>query len=351
MSLTILILFITIILLSLFFDFTNGFHDSSNIVSTIISTRALSPAKALMLAAVAEFIGAYFLGTAVAKMIGKGIVSPAAISEWRSLYVILATLIGAISWNLITWKFGIPSSSSHALIGGLIGSMVIAKGFGIINWKNVVTVFAVLITSPLIGAVSSALLTKVLAWSFRFAPPQANEFFKKSQIFSSLALALSHGTNDAQKTMGIVTLSVLIIGPERFPLWVTDYGRLHAGSGGFIVPNWVIVICSLAIALGIASGGWTIIKTLGRGIYKIKPMNGFAAQTGSALVIYLSAISGFPVSTTQIVTSSIMGSGAAERYKAVRWGIMGNILLTWFITIPCTAIISGTVYLIIKIFI
>ncbi len=315
----------------------------------MISSRAISPKYALLMAAAAEFIGAFFLGTAVAKMMGKGIVDPAMLQEWQAVYIIIATLIGAIAWNLITWKFGIPSSSSHALIGGLVGSFVVAKGFNIINWWNVLKIFGVLISSPLIGGFGSAIVTKLFLRLFRYAPPQANTLFKRLQIVSSMGLALSHGTNDAQKTMGIITLTMLILGPENFPGFLTNYGKLHSGAGGFVVPQWVIISCSLAIALGIASGGWTIIKTLGSKLYKVKPINGLSAQTGSAFVIYLAAITGFPVSTTQIVSSSIMGSGAAERFKAVRWGVIGNILITWIITIPCSAIIGAISYYVIKI--
>lgn len=342
-----IIALLVVTVLALFFDFSNGFHDSSNIVATMISSRAISPGKALAMAAIAEFIGAYFLGTAVAKMMGKGIVDPQLLQTFDAIWIIVATLIGAIAWNMLTWYFGIPSSSSHALIGGMIGAFLVAKQTTtIINWSNVLLIFGVLVSSPLVGGLAAALVTRASYWLFRYAPPAANNFFKKLQIFSSLGLALSHGTNDAQKTMGIITLAMLIVMPYYpLPGWMTDDGMLNNSATGFVVPHWVIIACSLAIALGISTGGWSIIKTLGGKLYKVKPINGFAAQAGSGLVIYLAAYVGFPVSTTQIVSSSIMGSGASERPKAVRWGVIGNIMLTWFLTIPAAAIIGGLAYL------
>lgn len=325
--------------LAVFFDFSNGFHDSSNIVATMVSSGAMSPQSALITAAVFEFVGAFFLGTAVARTIGKGIVEPSSIT----IDVVLATLIGAISWNLATWYFGMPSSSSHALIGGLLGTVYLSAGKQAIKWFVLDSVILILVISPIIGMLTGYFSTRIMFSLFpNIRPSRANYAFKRLQILSSIWLALSHGTNDAQKTMGVITLSLAIL----YPLAPEKINFMYSPSpdGVFFVPTWVILICSLAIALGIASGGWRIIKTLGLKLYKIRPVHGFCSQASSGAVIYLSAIFGFPVSTTQIISSSVMGAGSAQRVNAVRWGMVKNILLTWLITIPASALISGLIY-------
>lgn len=345
-----LILAVITVTLALFFDFSNGFHDSSNIVATMISSRAISPKWALIIACFFEFVGAFFLGTAVAATIGKGIVDPAAFTGTSGVLIVIAALIGAIAWNMGTWYFGIPSSSSHALIGGMIGAFIFARGFdfsawtfswtlgaGAIMWGKVVQIFLVLVFSPLLGGFAGYCFMKLTVWVFRYAPPAANTFFKRMQILSSIGLALSHGTNDAQKTMGVVTMCLIML---RF--------QSADATGQFHVQGWVIFACACAIAAGIATGGWTIIKTLGMKLFKVRPVHGFSAQTCSAAVIYASSLFGFPVSTTQVVSSSIMGTGAGQRFNAVRWGVIGNIMTTWVLTIPCSALVGGIAYFVIR---
>ena len=337
--------------LALFFDFSNGFHDSSNIVATMISSRAISPKWALIIASVFEFIGAFFLGTAVAATMGKGIVDPTEFTGHAGVLIVIGTLIGAIAWNMLTWYFGIPCSSSHALIGGMLGSFIFAAGFDftgytfsfwegakVIHWPKVGQIFVILITSPLIGGISGYLFMCATSRLFRYAPPAANTLFKRLQVVTSIGLALSHGTNDAQKTMGIITMSLIILG----------FQPGEAAGAKFYVQNWVILACSAAIALGIATGGWTIIKTLGMKLFKVRAIHGFSSQTCSAGVLYATAVMGFPVSTTQIISSSIMGCGAAQRANAVRWGVIGNILITWIVTIPASAILGGGAYFVIR---
>ena len=314
--------------IALIFEFVNGFHDSSNIVATIINFRAMSPRKALLLAAIAEFLGPFIFGTAVATTIGSGIVDLKIIN----ISVIFSALIGAIIWNLITWHFGIPSSSSHALIGGLIGSVAISAGIDKIHSGGVLKIVLVLFTSPLIGAFFGFLITKITMHFTRNATPHINEVFKKSQIISSIALALSHGANDAQKTMGIITMSLVILGFQTV----------------FVVPIWVILVCALCMALGIASGGWRIIKTVGNKIFRIRPIDGFNAQLASSAVILSAALIGGPVSTTHVVSSSIIGVGTGVSPSKVRWLVVNDIITAWVITLPISALISALVYLLIN---
>jgi PiT family inorganic phosphate transporter len=318
---------ITVIVLSLAFDFLNGVHDSSNVVATMISTRALSPRKALAMTAVAEFSGPFIFGVAVAKTIGHDIVSSEVITE----YVLVAALLSAILWNLLTWYLGFPSSSSHALIGGLVGSVVIAAGWKAIMMAGITKVLIALFISPLIGLGVGFVVLKLMQLLSFNATPRVNSVFKSSQIVTSLALALSHGTNDAQKTMGIITLALVTA------------GHLPA----FEVPVWVKVACAGMIALGTSMGGWKLIRTLGAKFYKIKPIDGFAAQFSSAFVILTASLVGGPVSTTQVVSSAIMGVGAAERVNKVRWGVAGEILTAWFLTIPATGLLAAGLHYVI----
>lgn len=326
---------IAVVLLALFFDFSNGFHDAANVVATIITTRALSPKRALMMAAVCEFIGPFLFGTAVAQTIGKNIIDVSAFDPTAlhiSVALIMAALMGAILWNLITWFFGFPSSSSHALIGGMVGTVLVAYGSGKILWGGVLYVVASLVFSPLLGLIFGILFLKLTFRLFRNATPKVNYFFNRMQIPSSVALALSHGANDAQKSMGLITLSLVILG----------------FSPTFRIPLWVIASCAGAIALGTASGGWRIIKTMGSKIYRLRSVHAFCAQTSSATVILGAALLGGPVSTTHVVSSSIMGVGAGQRMSAVRWGVARNIILAWFITIPASAVMAGLSFFLIR---
>jgi inorganic phosphate transporter, PiT family len=319
---------IILVFLALVFNFINGFHDSSNIVATIIFSRAMSPRKALILTAVAEFCGPFFFGVAVAKTIGEGIVTPSHIST----FVILAALISAIAWNLFTWFFGIPSSSSHALIGGLVGAVVVSVGFSSIHLNGMIKVLVALFVSPVLGLITGYMITRLVFLLARDSSLKINSFFRNIQILTGVSLALSHGANDAQKSMGIITLGLV--------------------SGGilssFEVPFWVITSCAILTSLGTYFGGWRLIRTLGSRFYRIRPVDGFCAQVSSTSIILGAALLGGPVSTTQVVSSAILGVGAAERFNKVRWGVAGNIGMTWFFTIPSTAILAALIYLLIS---
>jgi len=326
---------IVIIFLALFFDFSNGFHDAANVVATMITTRVLSPRKALILASVCEFIGPFLFGTAVAQMIGKNIIDISTFDSSAlhlSMLLIIAALIGAITWNLLTWFFGLPSSSSHALIGGMVGAVLVAYGPDKILWGGLLYVVGSLVLSPLLGLLVGWLFLKMTFRLSQDATPKINYFFNRMQIPSSIALALSHGANDAQKSMGLISMSLVILG----------------FSPSFYVPWWVIASCAVAIALGTASGGWKIIKTMGSKIYRLRSVHAFCAQTSSAAVILGAALVGGPVSTTHVVSSSIMGIGAGQRISAVRWGVVKNIILAWFITIPASAVMAGLSFVIIR---
>lgn len=331
----ILLLAILVVGLALFFDYSNGFHDAANVVATIIATGAMRPRSALGLAAVAHFIGPFLLGTAVAQTIGKGIIDISAFDKTQthiSISLVIAALMGAIAWNLITWAWGLPSSSSHALVGGMIGAVLIAYGPEKILWKGLLYVVSVLIFTPVLGLVFGTLVFRITLRLSHRAPPEISHFFNRIQILSSMALSLSHGANDAQKSMGIIAMSLVILG--ILP--------------NFDIPFWVVASCAAAIALGTASGGWRIIKTLGAKIYRLRAVHAFCAQTSSAMVILGAALLGGPVSTTHVVASSIMGVGAGQRVSAVRWGVAKNIILAWFITIPASAGMAGLCFYLIR---
>jgi len=315
---------VLIIVLALGFDLLNGIHDSSNIVATMITSRAVPPRIALIMTALAEFSGPFIFGVAVAKTIGDEIVLPGMIN----MNIIMAALFSAIIWNLLTWWLGFPSSSSHALIGGLIGSVVAGAGWQAIHLPGIEKVLIVLFTSPIIGFTFGYLITMlVIRLSWR-AAPNVNLVFRRFQIVTSISLALSHGTNDAQKSMGIITLALVTTG-------MID---------SFSVPLWVILACSGMIALGTYFGGWKLIRTLGSKFYKIKPIDAFCSQLTSAGVILGASLIGGPVSTTQVVSTSIMGVGAAERMNKVRWHVAGEIATAWFLTIPATAFVGAGIY-------
>ena len=315
---------IAVIVLALAFDFLNVIHDSSNVVATMISSRAFSPRLALGITALANLVGPFIFGVAVAETIGHEIVAADAINE----IVLVAALAGAIIWNLLTWYLGFPSSSSHALIGGFIGAVVIEAGWTAIQLTGLEKVLIALFLSPVVGFIVGFVilrLTILLSWN---ATPSINGFFRKSQLVTALALSLSHGTNDAQKTMGIITLA-LVTG-----------GYLDT----FAVPVWVIFLCAIMIGMGTMLGGWKLIRTLGGKFFKIRPIDGFASQMASAVVILTASLVGGPVSTTQVVSSSIMGVGAAERANKVRWGVAQEIVVAWFLTIPATALLAAGIY-------
>jgi PiT family inorganic phosphate transporter len=321
---------IFVILLALVFEFINGMRDSSNIVATMISSRAFRPQTALGMTAIAEFLGPLLFGVTVAKTIGSDIVA----SEVISLEALTAGLLGAILWNLITWYLGIPSSSSHALIGGLIGAAVVSSGWGAVKLGGLTKVLLALFISPVIGFVVGFVLLKVVYILSQNVTPHINNFFKQSQLFTAGALAFSHGTNDAQKTIGIITLSLIISGE------LSD----------FTVPFWVVLVSAGTMAAGTALGGWRLIRTLGGKFYKIRPVHGFTSQLTSGIVILAASVIGLPVSTTQVVSSSIIGVGASERFGKVRWGVAGDILTAWVITIPISALFSAGIFLMLKYF-
>ncbi|MGH7263639.1 MAG: inorganic phosphate transporter [Candidatus Rokuibacteriota bacterium] len=327
---------VAIILLALLFDYTNGFNDSAAIVAAMISSGAMSTQHALLIAAGFEFLGAYFLGTAVAMTVGKAIVAPATIG----LATIAAALVGAIAWNYVAWYFGMPSSSSHALIGGLLGAVLVTAGTAPVDWRMVSAIYVLLLLSPVIGFTITYLLTKSHLLLFRrVRPSRANVVFSRLQILFSVGLALSHGTNDAQKSMGIITMSLVL----AYPLAPTALGALYTPdpSEAFVIPRWVIAACSLALALGIAQGGFRIMKTVGTGFYRIRPVHGFTSLSSAAGIIYTASLFGFPVSTTQISSASILGAGSAQRFNAVRWGTVKHMLVAWFVTIPASGLIGA----------
>jgi PiT family inorganic phosphate transporter len=311
----------TLVGVAVLFDFLNGFHDSSNVVATIISSRAMSPLTALVLSAVAHFCAPFLFGVAVATTIGHDVVDPATIT----IGVILTALLSAIIWNLATWLVGIPSSSSHALIGGIVGAVGADAGLSTIKIAGLEKVLAALFLSPVLGLLIGYLFMKLVLFLARGASPKINWLFKRLQTVTSLALALSHGTNDAQKTMGILTMGL-----------VTGGYLPH-----FIVPWWVVLVSALALSLGTVFGGWRIIRTLGGRIYRIRPIHGFTSQATSASVILGAALLGGPVSTTHVVGSAIIGVGSAERLSKVRWGVAGNIFTAWLVTIPVTALMAA----------
>jgi len=309
---------------ALLFDYLNGFHDSSNIVATMISSRAMSSRQALSMNAVAHFAAPFLFGTAVARTVGAEVVAPHSVTT----KVILAALSSAIVWNVVTWLLSIPSSSSHALVGGIVGAASLEAGLGVIRPDGLAKIGVALFFSPIVGLAAGYLFMKLTLFMVRGASPRVNHWFKRMQMVTALALALSHGTNDAQKTMGIITMALVTVG------YLSD----------FQVPWWVIALSAGAIALGTASGGWRLIRTLGAKFYKIRPIHGFTTQAASAAVILGAALLGGPVSTTHVVSSAILGVGSGERVSKVRWGVAREIALAWLLTIPASAAMAALVY-------
>jgi PiT family inorganic phosphate transporter len=313
-----------VVVVALFFDFTNGFHDTANSIATSVSTKALSPRAAVLSAAVLNFLGA-FVSFEVAATIAKGIVE----QEIITLEVVLAGLVGAITWNLITWYLGLPSSSSHALIGGMVGSAAAADGFDVVQWGGLrEKVLIPSLVAPFLGIVVAAALMIVVLWLIRRrAPGRVNTVFRRMQLVSGGFVAFTHGTNDAQKTMGIIALALVASG--------------HLSPEFERPPVWVIVSAAAAMGLGTYAGGWRIIKTLGMRVTKLEPPQGFAAQTACASILWTTAHYGFPVSTTHTISGCVLGAGATTRFSAVRWGVAGNILFAWVLTIPCAAAVGA----------
>ena len=315
---------IIVVALALLFDFTNGWHDSANAIATVVSTRVLSPLNAVLLAGALNVAGA-FMSTAVAKMVGAGIVLPSAITQT----VVACALAGAIIWNIFTLLLGLPTSSSHALIGGLVGASLSHGGWPTINVNGLKAVLQAMVVSPLFGFLGGMLLMTLITWTF-FRTPRgvAVRLFGRLQLVSASFMAFSHGANDAQKAMGIITLALLSAGHLTKPE----------------VPTWVIVLCALAMGLGTAAGGWKIVKTLGMRILKLDPVHGFAAETGAAAVLLVTAQIGLPVSTTHTITSAVMGVGVVKRLSAVRWGVTTRILSAWIFTLPGAALLGAVIY-------
>jgi inorganic phosphate transporter, PiT family len=318
-----------IILVALTFDFLNGFHDAANSIATVVSTRVLSPQKAVMWAAFFNFVAAFVMGTAVAKTMGQGMIDISVVNQ----HVILAGLIGAIAWNLFTWYYGLPVSSSHALIGGYAGAAVARAGIGAIVFSGWTKTLIFIVLAPLMGAILGFLLMVAVTWIFRrWHPFKLDQLFRRLQLVSAALYSLGHGGNDAQKTMGIITGLLVTAGYHK----------------GFEIPFWVIIICHAAIALGTMFGGWRIVKTMGTKITKLQPIGGFSAETAGAITLFTATHLGIPVSTTHTITGAIIGVGATRRISAVKWGVAGTILWAWILTIPLAAIVSAISYLAIR---
>src|SRR5262245_45693775 len=317
---------VVLVAVALAFDFMNGFHDAANSIATIVSTRVLKPHHAVIWAAFFNFAAFFVFHLQVAGTTGRGIVDPGVVDH----YVIFGALVGAIAWNLITWYFGIPSSSSHALIGGLVGATVAKAGTWALIGSGLLKTVAFIFISPLLGFLLAALLMIAVSWIFvRSTPSRVDRWFRRLQLVSAACYSLGHGGNDAQKTMGIILLILITAG---------QVGPRDE------VPLWVVVACYVAIALGTAFGGWRIVRTMGQKITKLKPVGGFCAETGGALTLFLATGLGIPVSTTHTITGAIVGVGSTQRMSAVRWGVAGNIVWAWILTIPASAFMAAIAY-------
>jgi PiT family inorganic phosphate transporter len=318
---------VLLVAIALAFDFMNGFHDAANSIATVVSTGVLRPHYAVAWAAFFNFVAIFIFHLKVAATVGKGIVDPGAIDH----YVIFGALIGAIIWNLITWYYGIPSSSSHALIGGMIGATIAKAGVDPLVMKGIVRTVSFIFISPVLGMLLGGLIMVAVSWiCLRSAPRKVDGWFRRLQLASSAAYSIGHGSNDAQKTMGIIWLLLISAGVTS-----TDAAR---------PPNWVIVSCYVAIAMGTMFGGWRIVKTMGQKITKLRPVGGFAAETGGAITLFMASSLGIPVSTTHTITGAIVGVGSAQRVRAVRWGLAGNIVIAWIVTMPAAAIMAALAY-------
>ncbi|MDP3136756.1 MAG: inorganic phosphate transporter [Burkholderiaceae bacterium] len=318
---------VLLVALALVFDFMNGFHDAANSIATVVSTGVLKPGQAVLFAAVFNFIAIFVFHLSVAATVGKGIVQPGVVDT----HVVFGALIGAITWNFITWYYGIPSSSSHALIGGIVGAVIAKAGSGSLIaagiWKTVAFIFV----SPFLGFMLGSLMMVLVAWTFRRATPsRVDSWFRRLQLVSAGAYSLGHGGNDAQKTIGIIWMLLIATG--------------YSAAGADSPPMWTIISCYAAIAAGTLFGGWRIVKTMGQRITKLKPVGGFCAETGGAITLFLATGLGIPVSTTHTITGAIVGVGASRRASAVRWGVAGNIIWAWIFTIPASAFVAAFAY-------
>ena len=318
---------VLLVVLAILFDFMNGFHDAANSIATVVSTGVLKPGQAVVFAAFFNLVAIFVFHLSVAATVGKGIAQPSVID----VHVVFGALIGAISWNFVTWYYGIPSSSSHALIGGIVGAVIAKAGSSALVasgiWKTVVFIFV----SPLLGFLLGSFMMILVAWVFRRSTPsRVDRWFRRLQLVSAGAYSLGHGGNDAQKTIGIIWMLLI----------ATGYANVNDANP----PTWTIVCCYTAIALGTMSGGWRIVKTMGQRITKLKPVGGFCAETGGALTLFLATALGVPVSTTHTITGAIVGVGATQRASAVRWGVAGNIVWAWILTIPASAFIAAIAY-------
>ncbi|MEW6271170.1 MAG: inorganic phosphate transporter [Thermodesulfobacteriota bacterium] len=336
-----LLVAIAIIAVALVFDFINGFHDAANSIATVVSTQVLTPRTAVLWAAFFNFIAAFGFETHVAKTIGKDVIDIQALSTAAALSIVTAGLIGAIVWNLITWAFGLPSSSSHALVGGLVGAaMAEASSFELVHWRGIEVISIFIVVAPAMGLGLGALLMVALAWIFRRWPPlRIDRWFRIGQLFSAGFYSLGHGLNDAQKTMGVIFMV----------LAATNYLSEEAVRVGH-VPFWVVLICHAAMGLGTAMGGWRIVKTMGMRITKLKPVGGFAAETAGGITLALNSWMGIPVSTTHVITGAIAGVGFTRGTRAVRWGIAGTIVWAWVLTIPMSGLVAALTWYVIRLF-
>ena len=318
---------VLLVALAIVFDFMNGFHDAANSIATVVSTGVLKPAHAVVFAAFFNFVAIFVFHLSVAATIGKGIVQPGIVDT----HVIFGALVGAISWNLITWYYGIPSSSSHALIGGIVGAVIAKAGAGALIASGIWKTIAFIFISPVLGFLLGSLMMVLVAWVFRRTNPgRIDKWFRRLQLVSAGAYSLGHGGNDAQKTIGIIWLLLLSTG--------------YASASDASPPTWAIVSCYAAIGLGTMFGGWRIVKTMGQRITKLKPVGGFCAETGGALTLFIATAMGVPVSTTHTITGAIVGVGSTQRASAVRWGVAGNIVWAWVLTIPASAFVASIAY-------
>ncbi len=318
---------VVLVVLALMFDFINGFHDAANSIATVVSTGVLRPTQAVAFAAFFNFVALFVFQLSVAATVGKGIVEPGVVD----VHVVFGALVGAISWNLITWFFGIPSSSSHALIGGIVGSVIAKAGTSVLLFSGVMRTVLFIFVSPLLGFVLGSLMMLIVSWLFLRTPPTSvDKWFRRMQLLSAGAYSLGHGGNDAQKTIGIIWMLLIATG--------------YASAQESHPPYWTIFACYVAIAAGTLFGGWRIVKTMGQKITKLKPVGGFCAETGGAMTLFLATFLGIPVSTTHTITGAIVGVGSIRRPSAVRWGVAGNIVWAWVLTIPASAFISAAAY-------
>jgi inorganic phosphate transporter, PiT family len=323
-------LFILLVTCALGYSFLNGLHDGANTVATVITSRAMSPRRALWMVGFAEFAGPFLFGVAVAKTIGADVVDPRMITT----VMVIAALISASLWNILTWRLGIPSSSSHALIGGLLGAVITGAGFSLapLQVNGLLKIGAGLFLAPIVSLALAYMVMNSTKFLLRSATPRVNWFFKRGQLFTTLGLALSHGANDGPKSMGIIVMGLVAMGYQA----------------AFSVPFWVIASAAGAMSLGTMLGGWQLIRTLGTRFYRVRPIHAFTSQVTSAVVVFTASVLGGPVSTSQVVSSAIAGVGAAERFNKVRWGVMREVLVGWLLTIPATGVVGGLLYLLLK---